>query len=883
VPTDARATYRVQLHGGFGFEAAAAQASYLAALGVSHLYSSPILEAVPGSLHGYDVVNHSRVNGELGGERGRRLLADALLRAGLGQLLDVVPNHMAIHAANRWWWDVLENGPSSRYATYFDVDWDLPERALHNKVLLPVLGDHYGRVLDRGELRLLREGGTFLIRHHEHTWPAAPRSLDGLLAAAAERTGSEELGFLSESLGRLPLPRLDDRRGFQRRHRDKEALRSLLEQLLRGSSELAAAVDAEIDRANQDPDLMHAVLEGQNYRLAFWRVAARDLGYRRFFDVNSLVALRAEDERVFAETHLLVLDWLRQGALDGVRVDHPDGLRDPQDYFERLRAEAPRAWLVAEKILAAGESLPSAWPVDGTTGYDFARLALGLLVDPRSEAELTRVYADFLGEPPESFETVAREKKRFVLREVLGGDLNRLTALLAEVCERHRRHRDYTRHEQREALLELMAALPVYRTYVRADQGSLADVDRDHILSVVDRAAAERPDVDRALFEFIGAVLTLEVRGDLESELVMRFQQATGPVAAKGIEDTAFYTYNRLVALNEVGGDPGRLGVAPDEFHAWCEATWTRWPHTLLATATHDTKRGEDVRARLALLSEMPERWERAAGAWARRNEPRRAGRVDRNAEYLFYQTLVGAWPLEAERASAYMLKAAREAKEHTSWTRPDAGYEEALQGFVAGSLEDAGFRREVEAFVAPLVPLGRVNSLAQTLLKLVAPGVPDIYQGCELWDLSLVDPDNRRPVDYEARRRLLGELEGLSAEQVMARMDEGLPKLFLVRQALALRRRRPEAFGAGEEGRPRPLAASGRRAEHVVALARGADVIAVVPRLVASLAEKGWDDTALDLPPGRWTSVLDGTASSGGVKLADLLARFPVALLLHG
>jgi (1->4)-alpha-D-glucan 1-alpha-D-glucosylmutase len=881
VPTEPRATYRVQLQAGFGFEAAASLAPYLAALGVSHLYTSPILQAVPGSTHGYDVVDHSRVNGELGGERGRRVLAEALAREGLGQLLDVVPNHMAIHSGNRWWWDVLENGPSSRYAAYFDVDWDPPEHALRNKVLLPVLGDHYGRVLGRGELRLTRAGGSFLVRHHEHTWPAAPRSLDGLLAAAAERSGSEELGFLSESLGRLPLPLLDDRRGFQRRHRDKEALRSLLEQLLRGSPELAAAVDAEVERANEDPERMHSVLEGQNYRLAYWRVAARDLGYRRFFDVNSLVALRAEDERVFAETHLLVLDWLRQGALDGVRVDHPDGLRDPQGYFERLRAEAPEAWIVAEKILAPGEALPPAWPVDGTTGYDFARLALGVLVDSRAESGITRVYADFTGQPTD-FAAVAREQKRLVLRELLGGDLNRLTSLLAEVCERHREHRDYTRHELQEALLELIAALPVYRTYVRADQGSIGAVDRERIQAAVAEAAHARTDVERELFDFLGAILTLDVRGDLESELVMRFQQATGPAAAKGVEDTAFYTCNRMAALNEVGGDPGRFGVAPEELHAWCEATWSRWPRTLLATATHDTKRGEDVRARLALLSEIPDRWERALKAWAERNEPRRAGRVDRNAEYLFYQTLVGAWPLEPERATAYMLKAAREAKAHTSWTRPDAAYEEALSAFVLGSLDDAGFRRDVDAFVAPLVPLGRVNSLAQTLLKLTAPGVPDIYQGCELWDFSLVDPDNRRPVDYALRRRLLSELEGLPVDRIMARMDEGLPKMFLIREALALRRRRPETFGGGEAGRPRALAAAGRRAEHVVALARGTGLIAVAPRLVLSLAAQGWADTTLELPEGRWTNLLGGGDVSGRVALADLLAPFPVALLLH-
>lgn len=877
--TERRATYRVQLHAAFGFEDAARLAPYLASLGVSHLYASPVLEAVPGSTHGYDVVDHSQVNPELGGEAGRQALAEALARAGLLQLLDIVPNHMAIHVRNRWWWDVLENGSSSRYATYFDVDWNPPESKLHNTVLLPILGDHYGRVLDRRELRLERHGGSFLVRYFDNSWPAAPRSLDGLLAAAAETCGSEELAFLAESLGRLPLPRLDDRRGFHRRHRDKEALKRLLHQLLRDEPEVAAAVDAEVARTNDDPDLLHGVLDGQNYRLAFWRTAAQELGYRRFFDVNSLVALRAEDDRVFAETHVLVLDWLRSGALDGVRVDHADGLREPQAYFERLRSAAPQAWIVAEKILMPGETLPAGWPVDGTTGYDFANLVLGLFVDPAAERPLTDVYGRFTGEPVD-FEPIARDKKRFVLREILGSDLNRLTAHLLGVCERHRQHRDYTRLEMHEALCELMAALPVYRTYVRAEQGALPEADRARIRSAVAAAAAARPDIDAALFEFIGSILTLHVRGDLETELVMRFQQATGPVTAKGVEDTAFYTFNRMACLNEVGGDPGRFGVAPALFHRWCEEAWEDRPQGLLATATHDTKRGEDVRARLAVLSEVPDRWERAVEAWASLNERRRGERVDRNAEYLFYQTAVGAWPLDVERGTAYMLKAAREAKAHTSWTRPDREYEDALGAFVGGCLGDEEFRRSVGDFAASLTGPGRLNSLAQTVLKMTAPGVPDVYQGCELWDLSLVDPDNRRPVDYDARRRLLAELDGMPPEAILSRMDEGLPKLWVIRQALALRRREAAAFGPDEPGRYAPVEASGPRAGHVVAFARGSRVVTVAPRLVLALQERGWGGTTLALPEGPWANQLDGAEVGGTVRLADLLARFPVALL---
>jgi (1->4)-alpha-D-glucan 1-alpha-D-glucosylmutase len=874
----ANATYRVQLHAGFPFVEAAGLAPYLAALGVSHLYCSPYLQAVTGSTHGYDVVDHSRVNEELGGERGRRILVEALAREGLGQVVDVVPNHMAIHVQNRWWWDVLENGPSSRYATYFDVEWGPPDSTAHNTVLLPVLGDHYGRVLEAGELRLERRGGAFVVRYYDHSWPVAPRSTDALLEAAARAAGSDELTFVGESFGRLPVPRLDDRRGFHRRHRDKEVLKRVLERLLRDAPALADAVDRQVERINSFPDDLHAVLERQNYRLAFWRKAAQDLGYRRFFDVNSLVALRSEDERVFAETHVLVLDWVRQGAVDGLRVDHPDGLRDPGLYFRRLRESAPSAWVVAEKILMADERLPESWPVDGTTGYDFANRVLGLLVDPAGEEPLSLAYAEFTGEATD-WTRVARDKKRQVLREVLGSDVNRLTALLMEVCERHRRHRDYTRPELQDAVVEVIAALPVYRTYVEAESGKVSEADRERIDAAVEAAAAARKDLDGDLFAFLGALLKLEVQGDLEAELVMRFQQTSGPAAAKGVEDTAFYTFNRMVALNEVGGDPGRFGVSPAEFHAAAEEAWRHWPRTMLATATHDTKRGEDVRARLALLSEIPRHWAEAARGWAALNDARR-GRVDRDAEYLFYQTVAGAWPLDADRAAAYMLKAVREAKTHTSWTRSDESYEAEVEGFVRGSLLDPAFREAVEGFVAPLVRPGRVNSLSQVLLKLSAPGVPDIYQGCELWDLTLVDPDNRRPVDYGRRRCLLAEAERLTPEDAMARLDDGLPKLWLLRQALHLRRREPAAFGGGDAGRYRPLQVRGPGARHAVAFSRGQRVVAVAPRLVLALERAGWADTALQLPPGRWRSELGGDEFEGEVRVAELLSRFPVALL---
>ena len=870
------ATYRVQLHGGFGFDQAADVAPYLAALGISHLYSSPYLQAARGSTHGYDVVDHSAVNTELGGHEGHQRFCAALGRAGLGQVLDIVPNHMAIGPENLWWWDVLENGPSSRYAAYFDVEWDPPESKLRNALLVPVLGDHYGRVLEAGELRVERRGGAFVVRYHDHAWPAAPRSVDDLLAPAAVEAGSDELATLADAFGSLPLPA--DRRGAQRRHRDKEVLKRLLGRMLAADEAAAGAVDRQVEAVNTDLDRLDLFLQRQNFRPAFWRTAAQDLPYRRFFDINSLVGLRTEDERVFADTHALVLRWLRDGVLDGVRIDHPDGLRDPEAYFQRLREQAPHAWVVAEKILEPGERLPDTWPVAGTTGYEFMNRVGGLFVDAAGERPLTRFYEEFTGESGD-YAAVVAEKKRHVLREVLGSDVNRLTVLLQEVCERHRRHRDYTRSELHNALRELIACFPVYRTYVRAPEGPVSEQDARFLGEAVAAAQANRPDLDPELFEFLGRLLRLEVRGELESELVMRFQQVTGPAMAKGVEDTAFYNYNRFVALNEVGGDPGRFGVSPEDFHEACAEAWARWPHALLATSTHDSKRSEDVRARLGLLAEIPERWAEAVRRWSAMNEGRRGG-LDRNAEYLFYQTLVGAWPLTPERASAYMEKAAREAKAHTSWTRPAADYEQSLSVFVRGAFEDAAFQRDLEAFVAPLVEPARITSLAQTLVKITAPGVPDFYQGSELWDLSLVDPDNRRPVDYEERRRLLAASEGLAPEQALARMGEGLPKVWLIQRALRARRSRPKAFGAGEPARYRALGATGARAAHVVAYGRGEEVVTVVPRLLLRLQGR-WEDTALTLPPGRWRNQLTGESVSGRVGVAELLARFPVALLL--
>ena len=890
-------TYRIQLQPAFGFDDVSAIAPYLHRLGVSHLYASPYLQAAPGSTHGYDVIDHSRVNAELGGEPGHERMCAALGAAGLGQILDIVPNHMAITSGNRWWWDVLENGPSSQYASYFDVDWDPPEAKLRNMVLMPILGDHYGRVLEAGELKLERDGGGFTVRYYDHLLPAAPRSLDDLLGGAARRCRSAELESLATFFGRLPPSWATDRASVRERHRDKEVLRASLARLLREQPAVAEAVDAEVAAINADPDRLDALLERQNYRLAFWRTAGRELDYRRFFDIHTLAALRMEDEAVFVDTHELVISWLDRGVVDGLRVDHPDGLRDPEGYLRRLaRAASPEAggsrpYVVVEKILEPGERLPQSWPVAGTTGYDFTYRVGGLFVDPAGEEPLSEAYTAFTGEPVD-YDDVVYQKKLLVMSEVLSAEINRLTGLAIDVCEHHRRYRDYTRHELHETLRELIAAFPVYRCYVvpgldTGGPGGPSPEEAAHIDQAVKLARGRRPDLDAELFDFIADILLGRHRGAVEDELVARFQQATGPVMAKGVEDTTFYTYNRLTALNEVGGNPGRFGVSPEEFHDGNEHIARHWPGTLLATSTHDTKRSEDTRARIALLSEIPREFAEIVARWTvigrqYRTDP---SLPDRNAEWLLYQTVVGAWPLSIERAVAYMEKATKEAKVHTSWVNPDAAYDDALRRFVEGLLADEEFLATLQAFLAPLVEPGRVNALAQCLLKLASPGVPDIYQGCEVWDLSLVDPDNRRPVDFELRAALLAQVESADGGAAVwpDQADSGLPKLLLTQRALHLRRRRPEFFRVGSGYRA--LAAAGPKSAHAVAFARTAaggeaGVVAVAPRLVLGLGGD-WAGTTLTLPEGRFTDVLNGNRTvSGEVALADLLGPFPVALL---
>lgn len=870
------ATYRIQFHPGFTFEDAAAVAGYLKDLGVSHVYASPYLQASRGSSHGYDVVDPGKVNEELGGSAGHRKFCAALKKNGLGQVLDVVPNHMAIGGTqNVWWWDVLEDGPSSPYAAYFDVEWHPVDERTGNQILLPILGDHYGKVLEAGEIRLFHDRGLFTVHYFDHRFPVTPGSLVGLLERASEKSGSEKLAFITDALRHLPLPMAHEFENTRKRHRNWGFLQDLLMDTLQETPEVSNAVDRVVEEINSSFDLLDDFLGEQNYRLAFWKSAARDLGYRRFFDINSLIGIRVEDEDVFFDTHRLLIGWLGEGLLDGIRIDHPDGLRDPEQYFKRLRKVAPDTWIVVEKILHPEEKLPAAWPVEGTTGYDFLNLLGGLMIHPSGEKPMTDFYREFTGEETD-YNFLSREKKHQVLHELLASEVNRLTDLMLRICEMHRRYRDYSRWEINEAIRELVACFPVYRTYVRENE-EIREEDRGVIKTVIERAMSERQELDPELFNFMESLLLLEHRGDTETEWTMRFQQLTGPATAKGIEDTAFYCFNRMISLNEVGGDPSVFGVSPANFHNAMEEAVKLKPHSMLATSTHDTKRSEDVRARLALLSEVPELWQESVVRWSMHNRSCCTGEFpDKNTEYLLYQTMVGAWPIERDRLLAFMEKAVREAKVHTSWTKPDPDYEKAVFDFVNRIFDDREFLADLEKFIFPLILPGRINSLAQVLVKLTAPGVPDMYQGTELWDLSLVDPDNRRPVDFEYRKGLLKEIKGLSIEEIASRMDEGLPKLWTTYRALEIRRLLPDVFRSGDY---RPLYAEGPKAHHLAAFLRGGRVAAIVPRFPLSLNNE-WGDTRMELPEGLWHNQLTGEVIAGGkTAVRELFGKFPVAL----
>ncbi len=729
-----RATYRLQLRAEFDFAAAAAQAAYLARLGVSHVYCSPYTQAARGSTHGYDVVDPTSISEDLGGEAGHRAMCDALSANHLAQLLDIVPNHMSIaDRRNRWWWDVLADGQGSAYAPFFDIDWEVDEPKLRHRVLLPVLGDQVGRVLEDGLIRLVREDGTLLVAYGDNRYPLSIETVAELLTA----TTDVELEDIVAAVSSLPVgvDEASRRERYEARRATGERIAGLL-----SDANISAAVDALLGELNNDVAALDRILNEQHHRLARWQTAVEEVNYRRFFDINTLVALRMEDEAVFAESTSLIAELVRRGDVDGLRVDHIDGLRRPLQYAQRLRAATgSHTWLLAEKILQRGEQ-PPRWTLDGTSGYDFLAAVNGLFVDPDGRAALEALHAEVTAQPSD-FAVFALDSKRAILRSALVSDVERITGLLADVCAVYPAQRDHTHSELREAVVELVAAVPVYRTYVDPRLPPPPEVDAATIRATAAAARRNAPDVDARLLDFIADLFVLGDAEDVatadedmhlaQGDLVLRLQQLCAAAMAKGVEDTACYRHLVLVALNEVGDSPAHFGLDVASFHAFNARTQSDRPLTMLATSTHDTKRSEDVRCRLDVISEIPDEWATCVRRWRVMNAGyRREDLPDAATEYLLYQTLAGAWPLSTDRAVAYMQKAAHEAKRETSWLQPNQAYDAAVRDFVTAVLADARFVADLDGFVAALVDGGQINSLGATLLKLTSPGIPDIYQG---------------------------------------------------------------------------------------------------------------------------------------------------------
>jgi (1->4)-alpha-D-glucan 1-alpha-D-glucosylmutase len=988
-------TYRLQFHAGFAFRDAEALVPYLADLGVTDCYASPYLKSRPGTKHGYDISEHRVLNPEIGTEVDYDAFVAALNGHGLGQVLDVVPNHMGIAGnENVWWNDVLENGPASPCAGYFDIDWYSAKPDLLEKVLLPFLGDPYGKVLEAGQLRLGHENGAFTVHYWDHRFPVAPCTYGRILVHAVpeleQQLGAESEHFIEfqsilTAITHLPHRGATDPVSVGERRREKEVVKRRLAALEEACPVVGEQVRRIVVLFNGTPgrphsfDLLDNLLNHQAYRLSFWRVASDEINYRRFFDVNELAAISMEKPEVFAATHELVLGLLADGKVKGLRIDHPDGLFDPQQYLERLQEEFFLAvsrrvfaadpdfrgceweafeepllarvrltpaggtddlvhrplYTVVEKILGKGEPVPVSWPVHGGTGYAFLNTLNGLFVETDHATLFSRIYQRW-AHSDLPFPDLVYRKKFLILQVSLSSELHMLAHQLDRLSEKSRWSRDFTLNSLRHALRDIIACFPVYRSYIRSlpiDQR-----DRYYVETAVNQAKQKNPAISASLFDFVRDMLLLrypagftEVDRAEQRRFVGKFQQVTSPVMAKGVEDTTFYVYNRLLSLNEVGGDPDQFGISVDTFHRRNQDRQARWPHSLSATSTHDTKRSEDVRARLNVLSEIPMEWQIALSRWNRLNRRLRVAweggwAPDRNDEYLLYQTLVGAWPLEAadpaeaaelvERIQAYMQKAIHEAKVHTSWVNPNAAYDDAVRQFVERLLDpatNARFLADFRTFQARISHLGLFNSLSQTLLKITSPGAADVYQGTELWDFSLVDPDNRRPVDYERRRKLLAGLKealapadgGDNSRRSLAReltehMTDGRIKLYVTREALHCRRQYPGLFAGGEY---LPVEVAGRRRDHVCAFQRCLhkwQALVVVPRLVTSLVHgdrpplgpEVWHDTALVLPAqpaGRaWRNIFTGEElrPAGGngqpvLPLGQVLAHFPVALLL--
>jgi (1->4)-alpha-D-glucan 1-alpha-D-glucosylmutase len=972
-----RSTYRLQFHRQFTFQDASKIVPYLHALGISHCYASPYLKARPGSTHGYDIINHKVLNPEIGSDQDFAEWVNALKIQGMSHIADIVPNHMGIVGnENPWWNDVLENGLGSPHGSFFDIAWYAsPRPELHEKVLLPVLGDPYGKVLEAGQLHLTFTEGAFTLHYFDHRFPIAPQSygliLNLSLPDLQEKLGPETPALLEyqsilTAVAHLPRHGETDPAKVAEGQREKEVIKRRLLALTSQDPIVRGSIDRAIEIINgnvKDPhsfDLLDSLLDQQPYRLSFWRVAADEINYRRFFDVNELAALSMEQPEVFAATHEKILSLLAEGKIAGLRIDHPDGLYDPRQYLERLQKhfllvrarplleempdfagrepkEVDRAFLswldqvhppatlyvLVEKILADNEALPEDWQTHGTTGYEFLNMLNGLFVNSDNFRAFTRLYQDWV-QNDDSYHEVTYQKKFLILQVAMSSELHILAHQLDRLAQKNRWSRDFTLTTLRHALREVIACFPVYRTYI---SDAVREADRKVVMQAVNRAKARNPALSTAAFHFVRDMLLLkypENASDADKEeqrrFVGKFQQVTAPVMAKGVEDTSFYVYNRLVSLNEVGGNPGRFGLSPASLHHFFKDRQARWPYALNTTSTHDTKRSEDVRARLNVFSEIPEEWNEKLWRWSSLNQPQRTTIdempvPDPNEEYLLYQTLLGAWtadPSPAEeytqfikRIQNYMMKALHEAKVHTSWINPNQEYDVAINRYIAHILDpNTGqpFLQDFLPFQKKIARLGLYNSLAQTLIKFTAPGIPDIYQGNDLLDFSLVDPDNRRPVDYALRQRLLEDLQqkltnskrSQLLENLLANPDDGLLKLFITYQALNARQKYPDLFTLGEY---LPLEVTGTHKSHVFAFARHHQdhwAIIAVPRLLAGLLKEKdvpplgsfWQDTSLELPaapPG--TNVFSGKRSIEGVSslpLSQAFQHFPLLLLMN-
>ena len=878
------ATYRLQFNKNFTFRQAREIVPYLDQLGISHAYASPYFQAGAESLHGYDITDHNQLNAAIGSRKDYDAWIAKLRSHGMGQIVDFVPNHMGINDQNNvWWQDVLENGPSSLYAPYFDIDWRPLKTDLHDKVLLPILGDQYGRVLERGELRIHFDAGSFSLNYFDHVFPIAPGTYRYILELALENLAeSRDEDFYAEfqsiltALEYLPRRTETDPERIKERAREKEIIKKRLERRCAEAPPVLRAIEKAVETINghvgnpRSFDRLDQLLNAQSYRLAFWRVAAEEINYRRFFDVNDLAAIRVELPEIFDAVHKLLFELVASGAVTGLRIDHPDGLYRPLEYFEKLQLRCAKAlgiplpkdgraiYLIVEKILSGDEQLPKNWPVHGTTGYDFANQVAGVLVDHDAEGAITKIFKRFVGHSLH-FGHLVYAKKRLVMRISLANEVNVLSSMVDRLSEQNRWFRDYTLEALARAVRETIACFPVYRTYLEPGKPVSPE---DH--AVIERAVAaakrRNPAIEESVFNFLRDLLLFRFPENLDeeqraahAEFVLNFQQFTGPIMAKGLEDTVFYIYNRLAALNEVGGEPQSFGLSVEAFHQRTLRRQRDWPDSLLATSTHDTKRSEDVRARMLAISEIPQLWARSLQKWRTANRRFKkqiddAEAPDAGEEYLLYQTLLGAWPVNLDgvptpslspefvsRIQGYMAKALKEAKLNTSWIQPNENWDNAMANFVARILETNPRNKFLPAFLPvaeEIARLGAVNSLAQITIKFTAPGVPDVYQGTELWDDSLVDPDNRRPVDYARRRKILKEVEHVPPAELMRCWPDGRIKLRLTQLLLHLRRDNAELF---REGSYEPMNFGGAFVDCAIGFVRRRQdraIVVIAPRL---------------------------------------------------